>query len=116
MSTDYRPLKAIRMSDLFDGRLARFDVTEADPPDTAAEQKRCLFDGLNYLWVFDDHEGNVGTFTRHGFNNPLGILSAIRHAFDTDVVCEDEPQFWGFESQEECDIARRLVTRTRRPR
>jgi hypothetical protein len=95
------------MSDLFDGRLARFDVTEPDPPNTASERMRCLSNGQNYVWVYRDGDGNVRKVTSYGLTNPCDILSAICTAFDTDVACEDEPQFWGFDSQEEWDIARR---------
>jgi hypothetical protein len=34
---------------------------------------------------------------------PAEILGAIAEAFDTDIVSEHEPQFWGFETQEEWD-------------
>ena len=34
---------------------------------------------------------------------PGKILAAVSEAFDTDIFSEYEPQFWGFETQEEWD-------------
>ena len=40
-----------------------------------------------------------------GGNAPGQILGAIAKAFDTDISSEYEPQFWGFDTQEEWDRA-----------
>jgi hypothetical protein len=103
MSTYYRPIKPIHMFDLFDGRLAAFNVSEWTAPYTS-ETSRCLFDGANYIWVHSDLDGGV-SLKRSGLNNPDHILASIARTFDTDIVSEYEPQFWGFDSQEEWDAA-----------
>lgn len=36
-----------------------------------------------------------------GPNAPGRILAAVAEAFDTDIVSEHEPQYWGFETREE---------------
>jgi hypothetical protein len=100
MATVYAPLKKIRITDLIDGRLEKFGVREDVDPTTKC---RYLTDGNNYLSVGGDNKGFVRTFTRRGANAPGKILEAIAEAFDTDIVSEYEPQFWGFDTQEEWD-------------
>jgi hypothetical protein len=103
MSTDYRLLKDVLARDLFDGRLEVFGVHEYLNDETT-EQKRLLTDGRNYLWLYIDDSGFVSCLTRYMPNGaPSKILSAIVEAFDTGIVSEYEPQFWGFETQEDWD-------------
>ena len=45
-------------------------------------------------------------FTRFAPNGAPGrILAAVAEAFDTDIVSEHQPEYWGFETQEEWDEA-----------
>jgi hypothetical protein len=37
--------------------------------------------------------------------HPENILNAVAAVFDTDIVSEYEPQFWGFETKDEWDAA-----------
>jgi hypothetical protein len=117
MSTDYcpvartaekagaRPLSQIRMTDLFDGRLEKARVREEHSEDTMADLK-FLTDGRNFLCVYGDEKGLVSRFTRRGMMNaPERILQAICDEFDVDIVSEHEPQFWGFETEEELEAA-----------
>jgi hypothetical protein len=104
MSTDYRLLKKVAACDLFDGRLEEFGVREHVTPEATTEKNRLLTDGRNYLWVYIDDDGFVGCLTRYAPNGAPGkILSALAKVFDTDIVSEHEPQFWGFDTQEEWD-------------
>jgi hypothetical protein len=59
MSTDFITLKKIHASDLFDGRLEKFDVREHIKADETTDRKRCLTDGRNYVWVFIAEDGLV---------------------------------------------------------
>ena len=105
MSTDYRPLKEIAACDLFDGRLEEFGVRVHVKQDeeTKGVKVRMLTDGRNYLWVYVDDDGFV-SFTRYMPNgNPGKILSAVEEAFETYLASEYEPQYWGFDTQEEWD-------------
>jgi hypothetical protein len=103
MSTDYRPLKRVRACELFDGRLEAFGVRE-HVNDKTTEGHRCLTDGNNYLHVYMDENGFVDGITRYAPGGAPGkILNAVAEAFDTDIVSEYEPQYWGFETQEEWD-------------
>ena len=103
MSTDYVPFNKICARDLFDGRLEKFGVREQPTPETT-EKSKCLTDGPNYLWVYINDAGFVGRFTRYFPNGAPGkILNAIAQAFDTDIFSEYEPQYWGFDTQEEWD-------------
>jgi len=112
MSTDYALLKKIPACDLFDGRLEEFGVREHVKPDETTEKSRCLTDGRNYMWVYMDDGGFAGSITRYASGGAPGkILGAIAEAFDTDIVSEYEPQFWGFDTQEEWDAAMSQMSR-----
>ena len=102
MSTAYRPLKDVLACELFDGRLQKFGVREHVNEDTS-EERRCLTDGNNFLWLYIN-DGLVSSLTRYAPNGAPGkILNAIAQAFDTDIVSEHEPQFYGFADQAEWD-------------
>ena len=104
MSTDYVLSKKVSANDLFGGRLATFGIREHVASGTS-ETSRCLTDGRNYLWVYLTEDGFVGSLSRYGANAPGKILAAISEAFETDVFSEYEPQYWGFDTQEEWDAA-----------
>jgi hypothetical protein len=102
MSTDYRLLREVPACELFDGRLEEFGIHEHVKPEATTEKSRLLTDGRNYLWVYIDDNGFVGCLTRYAPNGAPGkILNPL--VFDTDIVSEHEPQFWGFDTQEEWD-------------
>jgi hypothetical protein len=103
MSTDYRTQKRISMTDLVDGRLEEFGVSESIEP--IQSSARCLTDGHNYVWVDGNESGFVDMITCYALNNPTKILQAMAEALDTDIFSEHEPQFWGFHTQEEWDAA-----------
>ena len=105
MSTDYSLFKKVTANALFDGRLEKFGVREHVKPDETTKDRRCLTDGRNYLWVYIDDAGFVSCLSRYGGNAPAKILNAIAEAFDTDIFSEYQPQFWGFDTQEERDAA-----------
>jgi hypothetical protein len=107
MSTYYRPLRPIGMADLFDGRLEKFGVREHRNDETD-DRHRMLTDGNNYLHVFvhDDCPEAGVTFKRYFPNgSPIDILWAIQDAFNVEIVSEHQPQYWGFDTQEEWDAA-----------
>jgi hypothetical protein len=104
MSTDYILSKKVSSCDLLCGRLATFGIREHVSSDTT-ERSRCLTDGRNYLWVYLTEHGFVGCLSRYGANAPGKILAAISEAFETDVFSEHEPQYWGFDTQEEWHAA-----------
>lgn len=100
MSTDFRTKSKIMMSDLFDGRLSKYGISEDCNEDTKCTT-RCLTDNDNFIWVFGNAAGRATRITRYGMNSPEHILNAIAQEFDTEIYSEHEPQFWGFSSQEE---------------
>jgi hypothetical protein len=105
MSTSYRPLIEIRACQLFDGRLRSLGIREHLKPDMTTRTKRCLTDGLNYLWANIGDNGFLESFTRWGFNDPSVILGAVAKEFDTYIASEHDPQYWGFETEEEWHAA-----------
>lgn len=102
MSTDFRTKSKIMMSDLFDGRLSKYGISEHCNEDTKCTT-RCLTDNDNFIWVFGNAAGRATSISRFGMNSPEHILNAIAQEFDTEIYSEHEPQFWGFSSQEEWD-------------
>ena len=99
MSISFRPLTTIRACQLFDGRLEEFDVYEHI-------KRECLTDGWNYLWVNFGDDGFVTSFIRWAPNgNPSKILDAVSVVFDTYIVSEYEPQYWGFDTKAEWDAS-----------
>ena len=100
MSTSYIPLKDVLVSDLFDGRLEQFKIHESRSEETT-ETDRCMTDGENYVWVNVDASGCVVEFVRYGSNSPRKILNTVGDLFQTEIISEHEPQYHGFESEEE---------------
>lgn len=103
MSTDYCLIKKVSARDLFDGRLDEYGIREHIKQGETNEKKRWLTDSENYLPVSIDDDGFVSILTRYGGNATGKIFNAIADAFDTDIVSEREPQFWGFQTDEEWD-------------
>ena len=101
MSTDYHLSKRVRACRLLDGRLEKCGIREEVVADSSTKNSRCLTDGRNYLWVYINDDGFVACLTRYAGNAPGKILDAIADTFDTDIVSEHEPQFWGFNTEEE---------------
>jgi hypothetical protein len=110
MSTDYRLLREVPACDLFDGRLEEFGVREHVTPEVT-EGSRLLTDGCNYLWVHIGDKGFVAWLTRYFPNgDPEKILNALANVFDTDIVSEYEPQYWGFDTQEEWEACMEKIS------
>jgi hypothetical protein len=106
MSIDYMTVKTIRFLDLFDGRLEKLGISE-HINDRTMKDFRCLTDGNNYLWLHAGKNEELALMSSYAnlSNHTGGILLAIGNAFDTRIVSEHEPQFWGFETLEEWDLA-----------
>ena len=102
MSTVYGFEKAITMEELFDGRLERFGIYEKVIKGETSSDRRLLRKGCNGLWIYGDEF--VSTFEYCG-NSTASIVNTISDTFDTRVVSDCEPQFWGFETEEEWDRA-----------
>jgi hypothetical protein len=110
MSTDYRISKQIQTADFFDRRLEQLGVHEHVAKGTT-DRAKCITDGRNFLWVYIDDQGIISSLTRYGGNVPSKILAAIAEAFKTDIFSEYEPQFWGFDTQEQWDAAMEELSR-----
>jgi len=104
MSTDYITAERILFADLFDGRLKRFGVRE-HINELTSDTSRCLTDGRNYLWAYTVRNGTLSGLVRYAGNASSRILEAIADTFDTDIFSEYEPQYWGFDNQEQWDQA-----------
>jgi hypothetical protein len=111
MSTTYCLLSEVSAQDLFDGRLEKHGVREHINHDETTGKSRCLTDGRNYLWVYIDDDGHVGTLSRYGGNVSCKILNVIAEVFDADIASEYEPQFSGFDTQEEWDAWEEQMSR-----
>jgi len=103
MSTYFRPLQPVSFDALFDGCLESFGVRE-HTNDNSTERCRQLTDGNNFLWAHSDEAGLVSDFVRYlPCGAPGRILAAVAEVFATTIVSEYEPEYWGFETQEEWD-------------
>jgi len=100
MSTYYSLIKKIPGDDVFDGRLEEFGIREHIVPDQTTNTYRCLTDGRDYVWVRLDDAGFF--WSVRGISK---ILWTVADVFETDIVSEHQPQFWGFDTQEEWDAA-----------
>ena len=113
MSTQYGLRKSIKADELFDGRLEAFGVREGVRPEGAADrfppymkvkEVRYLTDGRNSMKVVVYENGVPDLTVRNLWCAPeKEIFHAIAEAFDTDIVTEHQPEFWGFDTQEEWD-------------
>jgi hypothetical protein len=102
MSTDYVADEMILATELFDGRLRKYGILRRFVPGATNNEKRCLTDGVNNLWVFVNDDDSVVRFTRYlPSGDPSKILDVIQNAFKTRIYSEHQPQYWGFETEEE---------------
>ena len=119
MSTYYGLRKSIKADELFDGRLEAFGVREevrpegtADryPPYMKVKEVRYLTDGQNSMEVVIYENGVACINVRNLWCAPeREILHAIAEAFDTDIVSEHQPEYWGFDTQEEWDADKKRI-------
>jgi len=103
MSTDYITSRKIRIEDLLDGRLEAFGVRDLIAPKnyyTEPSEHWCFTDGKNFLWAHVT-DGYVDLFTSYAWSLSGRIREAISEAYDTEFFSEHEPQFWGFDTEEE---------------
>jgi hypothetical protein len=101
MKHEYKTNKDILASDLFDGRLKKSGIHEDGQ---ARENYRCLTDGENCLGVQINDAGHITGFTREWsgkWGSPEKILSAVSDAFETKIFSWEEPEYHGFESEEQ---------------
>ena len=107
MSTDFRALTTIQVEALFDGRLEQFGVHEHFPSSKMEPGARILADGSNFLWAYQCPKVVTGFSSYAGYagNNPCRILAAIEEVFEVEIVSEHDPRYWGFDTQEEWEIA-----------
>src|ERR1700730_10749008 len=105
MSTDYRSTQKIRFDELFDGRLSKYGIHEYLESQDTTEQCRCLTNAYDYLWCYGDELGILRSMTRRAFKTSKGIVTAISEIFDTEILCEHDPRYWGFATEEEWDAA-----------
>jgi hypothetical protein len=92
----------ISASELFDGRLEKFGVRECIVEATNEQNRLLTDDNDNRVWVLVVN-GKAQNFKVYaGCENPDHIFDAIRKAFGGGAIySEHEPQFSGFETEEE---------------
>ena len=119
MSMYYGLRKSIKADELFDGRLEAFGVREelrpegtADryPPYMKVKEVRYLTDGQNSMEVVVYESGFPDVSVQNLWCAPeREILYAIAEAFDTDIISEHEPEYWGFDTKEEWDAHEKRI-------
>jgi hypothetical protein len=109
MSIAFITEKSIEFDTIFDGRLTRFDIHE-HVTNESSEVERCLTDGVNFVWFSkSEDDGSLFWIRCYGWNHPAKILETIADIYDTGIFSEHQPQFHGFETQEEWDAAMRVL-------
>lgn len=112
MSTSFRPLFPLQMSDLFSGRLEKHGIHEHISRMHTTDTCRCLTDGQNGLWVFADEDGLVTTMSRGRLMDLAeAIVAKITRGFGVEIVNSQFPQYYGFDTQEEMDAAEEEAAR-----
>jgi hypothetical protein len=119
MSTQYGLRKRIKADELFDGRLEAFGVREEARPEGAADrfpqytkvkEVRYLTDGRDSMEVTIWQNGYACLQVRNLWCAPeKRIFHTIAEAFDTGIVTEHQPEFWGFETEEEWDAYEKRI-------
>ncbi|MCX7310243.1 MAG: hypothetical protein NTV56_00590 [Alphaproteobacteria bacterium] len=102
MSTNCRPLSKIPFVQLFDGRLEKYGVRERISADTTKNKNRRDLVGRDgVLAVYREEDGGC-SFTRLCFTPvPWAVLDALDKEFKIEIVTEHQPQYWGFDTEEE---------------
>ena len=105
MSLNFDLEKNAKFEELFDGRLERFGIRESIQEGKTSANDRYLTDGSNFLWIYGG-EFVKGLCRYASSGAPGKILAAIAETFETEIFSEHEPQYWGFETEEEWKNAR----------
>jgi hypothetical protein len=102
MSTNYRSTSPIPFSRLFDGRLEKYGIYEKKQS-APTDQMRTLVGRDGVLEAYQGANGD-STFSRPCFAPiPWALLDALVAEFDTELICEHDPRYWGFSTQKEWD-------------
>jgi hypothetical protein len=100
MSTDYRPIPAIRFSKLFDGRLDKYGI-RARAPTNSSPNSWSLVGSDGVLEAYRQLDGNAN-FSRGSFEPiPWAVIDALTNEFQIELVSEHDHRFWGFASKKE---------------
>jgi hypothetical protein len=102
MSTNYRFERKLPMTELFDGRLKKYNVEEMQTSDVT-EHERCLTDGSHHMWLCSNKDGLVTGFTGRGEYFPIKIMNVISKVFDCEIYSEHEPKYWNEEQLEDME-------------
>ena len=58
----------------------------------------------HYLWAYEDRVGTINITSRGGAATG-DIFWAITEIFETEFFSEHDPEYWGFDTQEEMELA-----------
>jgi hypothetical protein len=107
MCTYYRPIRPIQMSELFSGRLKKYGIYD----DSIGDARRLAGElpGLNVsngihsivVHVRPDDNDTVAEFASYDEDNeidPHGVIAAIADEFDTEIVSQHDPRYWGYKN------------------
>jgi hypothetical protein len=103
MSTDYCLKVFAPISEIFDGRLSQYGIHERVEEGRTSERERCLSDGFDRIWLSGHKIPERGAITPYSHYDSPVILGRLSQLFETAVYSEHEPQYWGFDSQQEWD-------------
>ena len=105
MSIDFILDKRMRVEDLFSGRLKKYGITECFVRDKDINARVLIDENENCVWVYFNNEGWVSCLSRYAGSRAAHTFEAIVTEFDLMIFSEHEPQYWGFKTHEEWDVA-----------
>jgi hypothetical protein len=118
MSTDFhfQPVTPIEVQDLFDGRLKHFGIIEILSHPLTKHGYRILSDGQTFISVWGQSGGAIGSLALEPpylYSSAGALLKTIAKSMGTEFVMytEHEPQYWGFDTQQEWDVAMEKLNR-----
>ena len=103
MQVDYRFDIYAPIDEVFDGRLAKYGINEIVKDGRSSETERCLTDGFDSVWVYGHVSPSPGCSIDYRFDDAPGIYVRLQQLFQTEVLSDNEPQYWGFDSHEDWD-------------
>ena len=102
MSIDYCLRVNATMSELFNGCLNPYGITEYVDDETS-DTARCLTDGFGKVWVYAVKDPKTKCVQLHTYLEAPEIIMRVKDLFTYEVFDEFSAQYMGFENEDEAD-------------
>lgn len=96
--------KPLSINALVDGRMKKYHIDQwglGEGLERCVDRyRRCLTDGIAYLWVHNDDHTMVESLGWYGGRPTEYILTCIRDEFNTEIYLASTPRYYRFSAQE----------------